>query len=133
MDRGKFSHRAVLDRQIVHIRDLATEIESEFPGDADVVLVHAPEAEQRYVDSGDLVNGRLVMHNDFVILGPQEDPARALKLTSVGEVMRAIASRGVFVSRGDESGTHTQELALWAAAGIDPKSLARREETGGGV
>jgi tungstate transport system substrate-binding protein len=102
-------------------------------GDADVVLVHSPTSEQRYVESGDLVDGRLVMHNDFLIVGPADDPAGIRKLTSITEVMRAIAARSVFISRGDDSGTHTQELALWAAARVDPKSLARREETGQGM
>ena len=102
-------------------------------GDADVVLVHAPAAEQPYIRAGDLVDGRGVMHNDFVIVGPRDDPAGVRTLKSVAEVMRAIAARGRFVSRGDDSGTHTQELALWAAAGIDPRSLDRREETGQGM
>jgi tungstate transport system substrate-binding protein len=102
-------------------------------GDADVVLVHSPTSEQRYVEAGDLVDGRLVMHNDFLIVGPPNDPAGIRKLISITEVMRAIAARSVFISRGDDSGTHTQELALWAAARIDPKSLARREETGQGM
>jgi tungstate transport system substrate-binding protein len=102
-------------------------------GDADVVLVHAPEAERAYVDSGDLVDGRLVMHNDFVIVGPADDPAGVKKAATVADAMRAIAARNTFVSRGDESGTHTQELALWAAARIEPRSLTRREETGQGM
>jgi tungstate transport system substrate-binding protein len=102
-------------------------------GDADVVLVHAPAAEKPYVQSGDLVEGRAVMHNDFVLVGPSDDPARIGRLNTIDSVMAAIASRGVFVSRGDESGTHAQELALWAAAKIDPRSLSRREETGQGM
>src|SRR5712671_3996791 len=102
-------------------------------GDADVVLVHSPTSEQRYIESGDLVDGRLVMHNDFLIVGPMDDPAGIRKLSSITEVMRAIAARSIFISRGDDSGTHAQELALWAAARIDPKSLARREETGQGM
>jgi tungstate transport system substrate-binding protein len=102
-------------------------------GDADVVLVHAPEAERTYVDAGDLVDGRLVMHNDFVIVGPPNDPAGVKSARTAAEAMRAIATRGAFVSRGDESGTHTQERALWSAAGVDPKSLPRREETGQGM
>jgi tungstate transport system substrate-binding protein len=102
-------------------------------GNADVVLVHAPAAEQKYVDSGDLIDGRLVMHNDFVIAGPTDDPAGVRKRSEVTDVMRAIAARGLFVSRGDESGTHSQELALWALAGVDPKSVRRREETGQGM
>jgi len=102
-------------------------------GDADVVLVHAPAAERPYVESGDLVDGRGVMHNDFVIVGPGGDPAGVRRLASVADVMRAIAARGIFASRGDDSGTYAQELALWGAARIDPRSLDRREETGQGM
>jgi tungstate transport system substrate-binding protein len=102
-------------------------------GDADVVLVHAPDAERPYVDASHLIDGRAVMHNDFVIVGPEEDPAGIRTRTTAADAMRAIAGRGAFVSRGDDSGTHTQELALWAAARIDPRSLARREETGQGM
>jgi len=102
-------------------------------GDVDVVLVHSPTSEQRYVETGDLVDGRLVMHNDFLIAGPANDPAGIRKRSSITEAMRAIAANSVFISRGDDSGTHSQELALWTAAGIDPKSLARREETGQGM
>jgi len=102
-------------------------------GDADAILVHAPAAERQYVQSGDLVDGRGVMHNDFVIVGPAGDPAGVRGLTIINDVMRAIAARGRFVSRGDDSGTHTEEMALWAAAGIDPRSLERREETGQGM
>ena len=102
-------------------------------GDADAILVHAPAAERPYVQSGDLVDGRGVMHNDFVIVGPAGDPAGVRGLKIINDVMRAIAARGRFVSRGDDSGTHTEEMALWAAAGIDPRSLERREETGQGM
>ena len=102
-------------------------------GDADVVLAHAPAAERPYVEGGDLVDGRGVMHNDFVIVGPNDDPARIRGLTSVNDVMRALAARAAFVSRGDDSGTHSQEMALWTAARIDPRSLNRREETGQGM
>jgi tungstate transport system substrate-binding protein len=102
-------------------------------GDADVILVHAPAAERPYVESGDLIDGRGVMHNDFVIVGPKEDPAGIRTLSAIDAVMRAVAARGVFISRGDDSGTHTQELALWAGAGIDPRSMERREETGQGM
>lgn len=102
-------------------------------GDADVVLVHAPEAEQRYVEAGDLVGGRAVMHNDYVIVGPRGDPAGIRGSGSVVNAMRGIAARGTFISRGDDSGTHAQELALWRAAGVHPRSLGRREETGQGM
>jgi tungstate transport system substrate-binding protein len=102
-------------------------------GDADVVLVHAPDAERKYIESGDLIDGRLIMHNDFVIVGPPADPAGVRTVKSTADAMRAIAGRGTFVSRGDDSGTHAQELTLWAAARIDPKTVTRREETGQGM
>jgi tungstate transport system substrate-binding protein len=102
-------------------------------GDADAVLTHAPAAERPYVESGDLIDGRAVMHNDFVIVGPASDPAGVRGLKAIADAMRAMAARGAFISRGDESGTHAQELALWSAARIDPRSLERREETGQGM
>jgi len=101
-------------------------------GDADAVLVHSPAAEKRYVDSGDLVEGRQIMHNDFVIVGPPSDPAGVRQTRTAVDAMRAIVQRGAFISRGDESGTHAQELSLWAAANVDPASV-RREETGQGM
>lgn len=101
-------------------------------GNADAVLVHAPEAEAPYVASGDLVSGRLVMTNDFVIVGPPNDPAAAAAAPDLPAALAAIASDGRFVSRGDDSGTHKKELALWAVAGLDPARLTR-EETGQGM
>ncbi|MCY3647325.1 MAG: substrate-binding domain-containing protein [Chloroflexi bacterium] len=101
-------------------------------GNADAVLVHAPEAEAPYVASGDLVSGRLVMTNDFVIVGPPDDPAAAAAAPDLPAALAAIASGGRFVSRGDDSGTHKKELALWVAAGLDPARLTR-EETGQGM
>ena len=101
-------------------------------GDADAVLVHAPEVERTYVQSGDLIDGRRVMYNDFLIIGPAGDPASA-KGKPLVEAMRDIAEGGSFVSRGDGSGTETKELALWKAAGVVPASMERREETGQGM
>jgi tungstate transport system substrate-binding protein len=101
-------------------------------GDADAVLVHAPEVERGYVESGDLIDGRRVMYNDFLIVGPASDRA-GVRGKSPAEAMKAIAAQGSFVSRGDGSGTETKELALWKAAGVDPASLERREETGQGM
>lgn len=103
-------------------------------GDADAVLVHAPASEKPYVDRGDLVQGRLVMHNDFVIVGPASDPAKVKDVTDLKTAMSAIASIGPFISRGDDSGTHKKELDIWKAAGIDPRSAVKqREETGQGM
>ncbi len=89
-------------------------------GDVDLVLVHARAAEDRFVADGFGVNRRDVMHNDFVILGPAADPA-AVKGLSAGEALKRIeAGRVGFVSRGDDSGTHKKELALWSRAGVEP-------------
>jgi tungstate transport system substrate-binding protein len=102
-------------------------------GDADAVLVHAPEAERPYVESGDLVEGRRIMHNDFLIAGPAADPARAGAAGDLAAAMRKIAAAGPFISRGDGSGTEKKELELWKAAGVEPAMVHRREETGQGM
>jgi len=102
-------------------------------GDADAVLVHAPEAERAYVQSGDLIDGQLIMHNDFLIMGPKSDPAHIRGTKDVAAAMKAIAAGGSFISRGDGSGTEKKELALWKKAGVSPGSLPRREETGQGM
>jgi tungstate transport system substrate-binding protein len=102
-------------------------------GDADAVLVHAPEAERAYVESGDLIDGRLIMHNDFLILGPASDPAHIRNQRDAAAAMKAIAQGGSFVSRGDGSGTEKKELQLWKAAGVSPASIPKREETGQGM
>jgi tungstate transport system substrate-binding protein len=101
-------------------------------GDADAVLVHAPEVERKYVQGGDLIDGRRIMYNDFLIVGPAGDPAGA-KGKPVAEAMKGIAAAGSFVSRGDGSGTETKELALWKEAGVAPATLEKREETGQGM
>jgi tungstate transport system substrate-binding protein len=102
-------------------------------GDADVVLVHAPEAERKSVEAGDLTDRRLVMHNDYVIVGPPADPAGVKTAATAVDAMRSIALRATFVSRGDQSGTHLAELMLWERARVAPRSIPRREETGQGM
>ena len=103
-------------------------------GDADAVLVHAPTSEKKYVDQGDIINGKLVMHNDFVIAGPASDPAKVKGSKDLAAALKAIAETGPFISRGDNSGTHTAELNLWKSANIDPKTGVKgREETGQGM
>lgn len=97
-------------------------------GDVDVVLVHARPAEDRFVAEGHGVNRRDVMHNDFVVLGPPEDPAGVRGAGSAAEAFRRIATAEAhFVSRGDDSGTHKKELGLWAAAGLKPKGSWYKE------
>ncbi|MCC5797106.1 MAG: substrate-binding domain-containing protein [Methylophaga sp.] len=90
-------------------------------GDVDLALVHAPEAELSYIESGDFIDRRYVMYNDFVLVGPESDPAYVRSATTISEAMQKIAGSGArFVSRGDDSGTHKKELQLWDKAGIKP-------------
>jgi tungstate transport system substrate-binding protein len=91
-------------------------------GDVDVVFVHARELEYRFVAAGHGVDRRDVMYNDFVVLGPPDDPAGVKSPKTAADAFRAIATREApFVSRGDESGTHQKEREIWKAAGIAPK------------
>ena len=91
-------------------------------GDVDVVLVHARQAEEQFVAEGFGVGRRDVMHNDFVLVGPKNDPAGLAKATMAGEAFKLLAQgKASFISRGDDSGTHKKEKALWKAAGVEPK------------
>lgn len=90
-------------------------------GNADAVLVHAPDAERALVQAGDVINRHVVAYNDFLIVGPDDDPAAVAGLTDAAAALTAIAqSQSLFVSRGDDSGTHKKELSLWEKAGIEP-------------
>ena len=90
-------------------------------GDVDVILVHAREAEDAFVADGFGVERRDVMHNDFVILGPEEDPAEAGGGRDAPAALKKLAQAAAdFVSRGDDSGTHKKEESLWRAAGVEP-------------
>jgi tungstate transport system substrate-binding protein len=90
-------------------------------GEADVTLAHAPSLEKQYVAEGKMTNRRLVMYNDFVVIGPEDDPAKIKGDKSALAAFKKIAETGSrFVSRGDKSGTHTVELALWKQAGVTP-------------
>lgn len=91
-------------------------------GDVDLVLVHAPEWELAFVKAGHGVDRQAVMHNDFVVLGPPDDPANLRRVDNPAAAFRSIAEReATFVSRGDQSGTHKKELALWQQAGVTPQ------------
>lgn len=97
-------------------------------GDADVVLVHAPKAEIAFVEKGCGDKRHAVMANDFVIVGPKPDPARLAGASTAAESLKFIQeSRSLFVSRGDDSGTHKKELGLWKNAGIKPAGDWYRE------
>ncbi len=101
-------------------------------GNADVLLVHAPEDEKRLVDEGVVINRRLVMYNDFVIVGPPQDPAGVREAGSSVEAFWRIAAReALFISRGDDSGTHKKEKAIWREAGIRPSGRWYQEAGAG--
>lgn len=90
-------------------------------GDVDVLLVHAPQAEGRFMAEGYGVDRVPLMYNDFLLVGPADDPAGIRDLTDAARALAAISTAGAeFVSRGDGSGTHERELALWEAAGVSP-------------
>jgi len=103
-------------------------------GEADVMLVHSPDAEKKLIEEGYGVNRRLVMHNDFIIIGPASDPAGIKGVKSSAEAMKKIAASGaLFLSRGDNSGTHCQEKKLWKVACITPAGQKWYQETGLGM
>ncbi len=102
-------------------------------GEADVLLVHSPDAEKKFMAEGFGVSRRLVMHNDFIIIGPAADPAK-IKGVGAAEAMKRIAQSGVvFASRGDNSGTHAKEKGLWKGAAINPDGQKWYQQTGLGM
>lgn len=102
-------------------------------GDADVALVHAKEQELKAVEEGFFVNRHDVMYNDFVIIGPTDDPAKIKGTKATVDAFKKISGASQFVSRGDNSGTHTKELAIWKKGGIDPKGQKWYLEVGQGM
>ncbi|MEN6620191.1 MAG: substrate-binding domain-containing protein [Smithella sp.] len=103
-------------------------------GEADVLLVHSPDAEKKFMSEGNGVNRRLVMHNDFIIVGPGSDPAKIKGLKSAAEAMKQIAkANALFISRGDNSGTNAKEKALWKKAQINPEGQKWYQQTGLGM
>jgi tungstate transport system substrate-binding protein len=103
-------------------------------GEADVLLVHSPDADKKFVAEGYGINRRLVMHNDFIIVGPKTDPAGIKGSKSSVEAFKKIAvANAVFMSRGDNSGTHSKEKAIWKAAGINQEGQKWYQQTGLGM
>lgn len=103
-------------------------IEDGRQGNADVILVHSPKAEKEFVDEGYGMDRISFMHNYFVIVGPEDDPAKIEGL-SAEDAFKAIKdTNSVFVSRGDESGTHKKELSIWEGAGVKPEELEGNEK-----
>jgi len=103
-------------------------------GNADVLLVHAPASEKDYMAKGAGVDRRLIMHNDFVIVGPAADPAGIKGQKQAVDAFKLLADKkAVWVSRADDSGTNKMELTLWKSAGVDSKTLTGLLETGQGM
>ncbi len=102
-------------------------------GDADVAFVHAKEQELKAVQEGYFVDRHDVMYNDFVIIGPSNDPAKIKGMKSATDAFKKISEGSLFVSRGDKSGTNTKELAIWKKAGIEPKGQKWYLEVGQGM
>jgi tungstate transport system substrate-binding protein len=102
-------------------------------GEADVLLVHSPDAEKALMAEGSGVNRRLVMHNDFILLGPATDPAHVRGKAAAAALQTIAAGHAIFLSRGDNSGTHAQEKKLWAAAGVKAEGQAWYQQTGLGM
>lgn len=102
-------------------------------GEADVLLVHSPDAEKKFMTDGYGVTRRLVMHNDFIIVGPAADPAKIKGVTAAEALKRISQSGAIFVSRGDNSGTHAKEKGLWKAGAINPDGQKWYQQTGSGM
>jgi tungstate transport system substrate-binding protein len=122
----------------VHVLALGTgqALDTARRGDADLVLVHDPEAERKFIEEGHSTAPRQIAWNDFIVVGPAADPAQVKGGHDAPEAFAAIAkAKAAFVSRGDRSGTNALELRLWRAAGIEPKSGAGTwyRDIGGGM
>ena len=103
-------------------------------GEADVLLVHSPDAEKKFMAEGFGTTRRLVMHNDFIIVGPAGDPAKIHGIKSSAGAFKTIAHAGaLFLSRGDNSGTNAKEKKLWKAAGLNPDGQKWYQQTGLGM
>jgi tungstate transport system substrate-binding protein len=103
-------------------------------GEADVLLVHSPDAEKKMVEQGFAINRRLVMHNDFIIVGPPADPAKIKTVKSAKDALKTIASaNALFLSRADNSGTNALEKKLWKSIGQNPEGQKWYQQTGLGM
>jgi tungstate transport system substrate-binding protein len=103
-------------------------------GEADVMLVHSPDAEKKFMAEGHGVNRLIIMHNDFIVIGPPADPAAIKGAKTAVEAFKMIAAAGsLFMSRGDNSGTHAKEQGIWKAAGIKPEGQKFYQQTGLGM
>lgn len=128
-----FTEKTGLEVQVVS-QGTGAALETGSRGDADVLLVHDRKSELALVEEGAFVDRYDVMYNDFIIVGPADDPAGVLAVTSVVEGLALIADAGApFISRGDDSGTHRMELRLWESAEIDPAGQSWYSSIGQGM
>lgn len=103
-------------------------------GEADVLLVHSPAAEKKFVAEGYGINRRIIMHNDFIIVGFPTDSAKIKGIKSASDAFKKIASaQALFLSRSDKSGTHVKEMDIWKAAGVNPEGEKWYQQTGLGM
>jgi tungstate transport system substrate-binding protein len=103
-------------------------------GEADVLLVHSPDAEKKFMEKQSGISRRLVMHNDFIIVGPAADPAKIKGSKASTEAFKKIAASGaIFLSRGDKSGTHAKEQGLWKSASVTAEGQKWYQQTGLGM
>lgn len=137
---GLFGHILPIfqDKTGIEVRVIAQgtaqALETARRGDADVVFVHARPQEEKFVEEGWGVRRHDVMYNDFVVVGPREDPAKAREAEDVKAAFAAIAGSGAsFASRGDDSGTHAAEMLIWKATEIAPAGQPWYLETGSGM
>jgi tungstate transport system substrate-binding protein len=131
----KFTEKTGIDVRVVAV-GTGQALKNARNGDGDVLLVHAKPAEQKFVADGFGVKRFDVMYNDFVIVGPEKDPAGVAGMKDAKAALKKIAdSEALFASRGDDSGTHKKEKALWKAAGVDPSKASGSwyRETGSGM
>ena len=129
----KFKEKTGIDVKVI-AQGTGQALETGRRGDADVLFVHDRKAEEKFVADGFGINRKDVMYNDFVLIGPKNDPAGLKQSTDINNAMQRLArNNALFISRGDNSGTHAAELRYWASTNIDPKELKAYRESGSGM
>jgi len=129
----KFKEKTGIDVKVI-AQGTGQALETGRRGDADVLFVHNRKAEEKFVTDGFGVNRKDVMYNDFVLIGPKDDPAGLKQSKDVKDAMQRLAkNNALFISRGDKSGTHSAEKRYWSSANVDPKSTKGYRESGSGM
>jgi tungstate transport system substrate-binding protein len=129
----KFKEKTGIDVKVI-AQGTGQALETGRRGDADVLFVHNRKAEDQFVADGFGVNRKDVMYNDFVLIGPKDDPAGLKESTNIKDAMLRLAkNNALFISRGDNSGTHAAELRYWDSIKTNPKSIQGYRESGSGM